>query len=182
MKIHFKILLPVLFLLLTTISYAVNASETDVPFGIRHYDKGIAQNFTLQDVDGETFELDQTRGDWVFLHFWASWCGPCRKEMPAVQKIASIFKDNNFQIVMINMAENDDTIFEFLASINVELISLMDVDGQVTEVWKPRGLPTTFLINPKGEIKYQAIGGRDWDKPEYITFLKKLLSSTDERK
>jgi thiol-disulfide isomerase/thioredoxin len=182
MKIHYKMLLPVLFLSLTAISYTVNASETDVPFGIRHYDKGIAQNFTLQDVDGETFELDQTRGDWVFLHFWASWCGPCRKEMPAVQKIASIFKDDNFQIVMINMAENEDAIFEFLASINVDLISLMDVDGQVTEVWKPRGLPTTFLINPKGEIKYQAIGGRDWDKPEYIAFLKKLLSSTDVRK
>lgn len=182
MKIHFKPFLPVLFLLLSTISHTVNASETDVPFGIRHYDKGIAPNFTLQDSDGETFELDQTRGDWVFLHFWASWCGPCRKEMPAVQKIATMFKDEKFQIVMINMAENDDTIFEFLASINVDLNSLMDVDGQVTEAWKPRGLPTTFLINPEGEIKYQAIGGRDWDKPEYIAFLRKLLLSTDERR
>ncbi len=182
MKTHFKTFLPVLFLLLSTISYTANASETDTPFGIRHYDKGIAPNFTLQDSDGETFELDQTRGDWVFLHFWASWCGPCREEMPAVQKIATMFKDEKFQIVMINMAENDDTIFEFLASINVELNSLMDVDGQVTEVWKPRGLPTTFLINPKGEIKYQAIGGRDWDKPEYIVFLKKLLSSANEHR
>jgi thiol-disulfide isomerase/thioredoxin len=182
MKIHFKTLLSVLFLSLSTLCHTVNAGETDVPFGIRHYDKGIAQNFTLRDVDGETFELDQTRGDWVFLHFWASWCGPCRKEMPTIQKMASIFKDEKLKIVMVNMAENEDTIFEFLASINVELNSLMDVDGQLTEVWKPRGLPTTFLINPKGEIKYQAIGGRDWDKPEYIAFLKKLLSSADERK
>ena len=55
----------------------------------------------------------------------------------------------------------------------------MDVDGLVTEVWKPRGLPTTFLINPKGEIKYQAIGGREWDKPEYINFLKKLLNKSN---
>ncbi len=83
---------------------------------------------------------------------------------------------------MINTAEDEDTIFEFLAAIDVELNSLMDVDGLVTEVWEPRGLPTTFLINPKGEVKYQAIGGREWDKPEYTGFLKKLLLSTDERK
>ncbi|MDT8282364.1 MAG: TlpA disulfide reductase family protein [Gammaproteobacteria bacterium] len=182
MKNFSKPFLPVLFLFLSTISYTVNASGTDVPFGIRHYDKGIAQNFILKDIDGETFELEQMRGNWVFLHFWASWCGPCRKEMPAVQKIATLIKDDKFQIVMVNMAENEDIIFEFLASINVELNSLIDVDGLVTETWKPRGLPTTFLINPEGEIKYQAIGGRDWDKPEYIAFLKKLLSSTDTRR
>ena len=80
-----------------------------------------------------------------------------------------------FQIVMINTAEDDDTIFEFLAATDVELNSLMDVDGLVTEIWKPRGLPTTFLINPKGEVKYQAIGGRDWDKEEYVQFIERLI-------
>jgi len=53
----------------------------------------------------------------------------------------------------------------------------MDVDGQVTEAWKPRGLPTTFLINPQGEVKYQAIGGREWNKPEYVNFLKQLINT-----
>jgi hypothetical protein len=77
---------------------------------------------------------------------------------------------------MVNTAEDEDTIFEFLAAIDVELNSLMDIDGQVTEVWKPRGLPTTFLINTKGEVKYQAIGGREWDKPEYIQFIKQLIN------
>ena len=86
-----------------------------------------------------------------------------------------------FQIVMVNTAEDEDTIFEFLGSIDVELNSLMDVDGLVTEIWKPRGLPTTFLITPEGEVKYQAIGGREWGEPEYVSFLKKLLSSTDKR-
>ena len=55
----------------------------------------------------------------------------------------------------------------------------MDADGQITEVWKPRGLPTTFLINPKGEIKYQAIGGREWDNPVYIQFIRTLIASED---
>jgi len=78
---------------------------------------------------------------------------------------------------MVNTAEDEDTIFEFLAAIDVELNSLMDVDGLVTEVWKPRGLPTTFLISPKGEIRYQAIGGRDWGKSEYINFIRQLIKS-----
>ena len=150
------------------------SEELTPPFGIRIYDIGAAQNFTLQDIDGEKFELRETRGQWVFLHFWASWCGPCREEMPAIQKLSEVIPENKLQIVMINTAEDEDTIFEFLGTIGVDLNSLMDTDGQVTETWKPRGLPTTFLINPQGEVKYQAIGGRDWQKPEYIEFINKL--------
>jgi len=149
-----------------------------VPFGIRDYDIGLAHNFTLHDVDGEKFELEEARGGWVFLHFWASWCGPCQEEMPAIQKLADAIKSKKFQIVMINTAEDEDTIFEFLAAIDVELNSLMDVDGLVTEAWKPRGLPTTFLISPKGEIRYQAVGGRDWGKAEYVDFIRQLIKST----
>ena len=172
-------LISILFICCSSIM--VSANEVKVPFGIRHYDIGPEQNFILNDIDGEKFELSKTKGQWVFLHFWASWCGPCREEMPTIQKLADALQGEKFQIVMINTAEDEDTIFEYLGSINVELDSLMDVDGAVTEVWKPRGLPTTFLINPKGEVKYQAIGGREWGKPEYIGFIKKLLLSTDER-
>ena len=179
MKKTFKLIIVALCL---SVSGAINASDIKVPFGIRNYDIGSAKNFTLNDIDGEKFELNNSKGHWVFLHFWASWCGPCREEMPAIQALSEKMKDEIFQIVMINTAEDEDTIFEFLAAINVELNSLMDADGLVTEVWKPRGLPTSFLINPKGEVKYQAIGGREWNKPEYIGFLKKLLLSTDKPK
>ncbi|NOQ69434.1 MAG: redoxin domain-containing protein [Gammaproteobacteria bacterium] len=165
-----------------TVSASENTDKIKLPFGIRHYDIGTAQNFFLQDIDGENFELKSTKGHWVFLHFWASWCGPCVEEMPTIQILADDLQNENFQILMINTAEDEDAIFTFLGEMNIELNSLMDVDGQVTEAWKPRGLPTTFLINPQGEIKYQAIGGREWNKPEYIEFLKKLIFSTDERR
>jgi thiol-disulfide isomerase/thioredoxin len=166
---------------IVSINTSVIANEIDVkpPFGIRNHDIGVAPDFTLQDIDGEKFTLKQSKAQWIFLHFWASWCGPCREEMPAIQRLAENIQDDKFNIVMINTAEDEDTIFEFLAAINVDLNSLMDADGQVTEVWKPRGLPTTFLINPKGEIKYQAIGGREWDSPEYIKFIQQLIASAD---
>jgi len=153
-----------------------NSDVLKPPFGIRIFNAGAAPNFTLQDIDGEKFELNNTRGHWVFLHFWASWCGPCQEEMPAIQLLADAMQDEKFQIVMINTAEDEDTIFEFLGNIAVDLNSLMDIDGEVTEVWKPRGLPTSFLINPQGKIKYQAIGGREWNKQEYLAFIRQLLN------
>ncbi len=155
------------------------AGEIKPPFGIRHYDIGKAADFTLQDIDGEEFQLSSTKGRWVFLHFWASWCGPCRKEMPTLQGLADAMKNENFSIVMVNTAEDEDTVFTFLGAIDVDLNTLMDIDGLVTEAWKPRGLPTTFLINPKGEVKYQAIGGREWDKPEYLEFMKRLVKASE---
>ena len=153
---------------------ATDKGQVEVPFGIRHYDIGQAKNFTLPDIDGEAFELISTRGKWVFHHFCASWCGPCREEMPAIQQLADSMQDR-LHIVMINTAEDEDTIFEFLGTIGVELNSLMDEDGLVTEEWKPRGLPTSFLIDPQGKVKYQAIGGREWGKPLYIDFINKLV-------
>ncbi len=162
-----------LFLLL--FSHTVLAQE-NLPFGIRHYETGEAKNFVLTDIDGEEFSLDQTRGQWVFLHFWASWCGPCREEMPTIQKLAEMMNGQKLRFVLVNMAESEDDIFTFLSGVDVELNSLLDSDGLVTEVWKPRGLPTTFLIDPKGQVRYQAIGGRQWHQAEYIRFLKSLLN------
>ena len=169
-RIAILLLLP---LLIT--SNSIHASDSEKPFGLRVYEIGTAPNFKLNNTEGETFELDSTRGQWVFLHFWASWCGPCREEMPTIQKLSEKLDSNKFKIVMINTAEDEDTIFTFLAGISVDIDTLMDADGQVTEVWKPRGLPTTFLIDPNGKVRYQAIGGREWHNPVYIKFLKGLL-------
>ena len=94
--------------------------------------------------------------------------------MPAIQQLNETFASDKFEIVLINTAENEDTIFSFLAEIGIEMNSLMDADGLVTEKYKPRGLPTTILIDPQGKVQYQAIGGREWHNPVYIDFLSAL--------
>ena len=170
------LLVPLIFLLLTTNAFA---DDKVLLKGIRQYDIGLAPNFKLKDIDGELFDLQQTRGRWVFLHFWASWCGPCKKEMPTIAKLMDVIKSDQLKVVMVNTAEDDDTIFSFLGSIGVDATSLMDRDGLVTEKYKPRGLPTTFLIDPTGHVRYQAIGGREWDKTEYIQFINNLLDETN---
>lgn len=151
------------------------------PKGVRFYEIGKASDFTLPDIDGETIRLSEFRGRWVFLHFWASWCGPCRKEMPTVNRLASKFSDQQLKIIMVNTAEDEDTIFTFLGEISMQLPVYMDRDGVVTEHWKPRGLPTTFLIDPEGYVRYQAIGGRDWHRPEFDVFIDNLVTTRPAR-
>ena len=152
------------------------AGPLEAPKGIRHYETGAAPGFTLADMDGKTFTLESARGKWVFLHFWASWCGPCREEMPAIQKMHKQFKKEKWVMVLVNTAEDEDTIFSFLGEIGMDMSSLMDSDGLVTEKYKPRGLPTTILIDPEGNVQYQAIGGREWHKTEYTNFLRQLAN------
>ena len=165
-----------LLIFLVPFSAHVVAQEAKLPFGIREYNIGLAPNFELEDIDGEAFDLKSTRGQWVFLHFWASWCGPCREEMPTIQALSEIIDEDKLHFVLVNTAEDEDTIFMFLGDVAKNLTSMMDQDGQVTEIWKPRGLPTTFLIDPDGKVRYQAIGGREWNHEAYIRFISLLIS------
>ena len=174
MRNGISLLLIVAAQLFTPISFA---GPLEPPRGIRHYETGAAPGFSLADMDGEAFTLESTRGKWVFLHFWASWCGPCKEEMPSIQRMTETFNDDNLEIVLVNTAEDEDTIFSFLGEIGMDMSSLMDTDGLVTEKYKPRGLPTTILIDPNGNVQYQAIGGREWHRPEYIEFLRKLADN-----
>jgi thiol-disulfide isomerase/thioredoxin len=145
-----------------------------LPKGILPVADRVAPPLLLSDVDDGQFNLAEQKGRWVFVHFWASWCGPCRREIPAIQRLLE--KNNNKSLVfaIINTAESEDTIFNFLGVLAPDIVSLMDRDGLVTEAWEPRGLPSTYLVDPAGIIRYQALGGRPWDKPEYMKFLSAL--------
>jgi thiol-disulfide isomerase/thioredoxin len=133
-----------------------------------------APSLILNNLDDEIFDLEKSRGHWVFVHFWASWCGPCKREMPIIQKLEKILDPKKLQIVLINTAENDETVFTFLGTVSPDLSTLMDLNGLVTESWSPRGLPATYLVDPEGKIRYQALGGRPWTEKPYLEFLRKL--------
>lgn len=161
----------VLFSLLPLDLYAANV----LPDGIIEIEKVPATDFTISDYDGKQYSLDQSRGKWVFLHFWASWCGPCRKEMPTIQALKTQMAKRNIDIILINTAEDEDTIFSFLSAVAPSLSSYMDKKGELTEQWAPRGLPTTFFIDPQGNRRYMALGGRPWDRYDYLDFIDNLL-------
>ena len=145
--------LVLLWLSLTSPGMAVEPME--LPKGILQLKPYSAPTTDLKDLDGESYNLYEGKGAWVFVHFWASWCGPCREEMPAIQNMANTLQPEGFKLAMINTAEDEDTVFSFLSAYAPDVRPLMDRDGQVTEIWQPRGLPATYLIDPKGQVRYQ---------------------------
>ncbi len=151
------------------------ASPQPLPKGVLVLKPSPAPDFKLNNLDGKSFSLSANRGHWVFVHFWASWCGPCRKELPAIQKMIEAMRNTRLKIMLVNTAETEDTVFNFFGSLGLELDTLLDQDGQVTEQWKPRGLPVTVMVDPKGYKRYMIIGGRPWDSKAYLDFLRRLL-------
>ena len=165
-------------ILFAVLVQSAGAAEA-LPEGIIALDPYPAPALSLEDLDGESFELAEARGQWVFVHFWASWCGPCRREMPAVERMVERLPADEWEVVLINTAESEDTVWEFLGGTAPGLGSLLDRDGLATEIWEPRGLPATYLVDPQGRVRYQALGGREWDKARYLGFLHDLAAGPD---
>ena len=152
------------------------AASEDLPRGIMKLDGRAAPALSLEDMDGKAWDIGEARGRWLFVHFWAAWCGPCRREMPTIQAIYPEFDPSILEIVLINTAESEDIVFSFLAAVAPDINTLMDADGLVTERWQPRGLPATYFVDPDGKLQYLALGGRPWDTPDYLTFIRKTIA------
>lgn len=155
----------------------IQAATLELPKGIIASPVRTAPALRLSDMDGKIHDSTNYRGQWLFVHFWASWCGPCRKEMPHIQTLVKNMQGQGLAFMFINTAESEDTVFTFLGGVAPELQSLLDHDGLVTEQWQPRGLPATYLVDPEGVIRFQALGGRSWHEKTYMQFLKKLKNS-----
>lgn len=166
-------------LLLLFIACSTANAATPTPKGIIKLNGKPAPSLQLNDMDGNAYTLPEKPGKWIFVHFWASWCGPCRKEMPTIQRLSELMESEieqeKFQILLVNTSENEDTIFSFLSVAAPDLSPLMDKDGSVTEQWQPRGLPATYFVSPDGKLEYIALGGRTWDQAEFVNFIRSLL-------
>lgn len=126
-----------------------------------------APAFNLHDLNGKKHQLSDYAGKPLIVNFWATWCPPCREEMPSMQRAWEQIQENAAMLA-INVGESEDKIFLFLGSYPLEFPVLLDTDSAVLNAWPVMGLPTTFVLDPQGRIIYRAIGGRDWDDPEII--------------
>ncbi|MGD8570433.1 MAG: redoxin domain-containing protein [Gammaproteobacteria bacterium] len=125
--------------------------------------KPMAANFNLKDIHGERHVLKNYRGRVVIVNFWATWCPPCRFELPSMERAYAQLKTKGIEILAINVGESEDTIFTFTADYPVTFPLLMDRDSAIINQYPVMGLPTTFVIDGKGRLVYRAIGTRDWD-------------------
>ena len=127
-----------------------------------------APNFTLQDMDAKKYSLKDYRGKVVLLNFWATWCPPCRREMPSLERLHQKFKGRDFAVLALNQMEDGDRVFTFTGDLGIDLSFpvVFDKDSSVARAYGVQGLPTTYLIDKKGNIRFRAIGGREFDHPE----------------
>ena len=146
----------------------------------------MAPKLKLLNMDGQKVDLEKLRGQVVFVNFWATWCPPCRREMPSLQRLWLKLGNgkSKLQIVAVNVGEDADTVLGFMGTLDTSptFPIVFDKDSAVLRAWPVMGLPTTFVIDKKGHIIYRAIGGRAFDSPESIRFITELLASKDGHK
>ncbi len=118
-----------------------------------------APDFQLKTLDDQTVTLNQFRGKPVLLNFWASWCGPCRDEMPFLQQAYNDYKDKGLIFYEVNEGETPDAINTFFKDNGLSMPVLLDSDKSVGQSYQITGIPETFLIDKNGIIRKWQIGG-----------------------
>jgi peroxiredoxin len=136
-----------------------------------------APDFTLKGLHGNTVNLQGLRGKVVFLNFWATWCPPCRLEMPTMEELHKEFSSQGLVILAINFQEAPKEIKEFFKEHNLTFTTLLDREGKVFDLYKAWSLPTTYFVNKDGEIVGRVIGYRDWHGEQAKAFFRQLLEN-----
>ncbi len=132
------------------------------------YKQPMAKDFELPDLDGKKVKLSDFAGKVVLVNFWATWCPPCRAEIPSMQRAWNILKEKDVMLLAIHVGGNEDRVWTFLTDFNVDFPVLLDANSKVSRSWPMMGLPVSFVIDPEGRIALQAIGGREWDNEKLI--------------
>ena len=131
----------------------------------------------LKDLDGQLHDLAQLKGKVVLINFWATWCPPCRREMPSMERLSQALKGEAFSVLAVDVGEDADTIDSFTGQLDTPptFPILLDTRSRTMQAWKVAGLPTTFLVDKQGRIVASAIGGREFDHPEIVRAIRELL-------
>jgi peroxiredoxin len=136
-----------------------------------------AKNFTLKSLHGEQISLDQYKGKYLLVNFWATWCGPCKMEMPSLEKLYQRFKADKFDILAISNDMFGQAVVEpYIKANNLSFTILLDSQLKVSYQFGVISLPTTFLIDPEGNIIGAKQGAENWAEPETILYFEHLLN------
>lgn len=135
-----------------------------------------APALVLQDLQGKKHDLKDYKGQVVLVQFWATYCGPCRKEMPSMNNMMKKMADVPFKILAVDMGESKEEVDQFVSEVKPEFTILMDEDGSSINDWRVFAAPSNFIIDPEGNIRYTLFGGVEWDSDELIEKLKAVAA------
>ncbi|MEO6032059.1 MAG: TlpA disulfide reductase family protein [Burkholderiaceae bacterium] len=135
----------------------------------------------LQGLEGKHWSLDRLRGQVLLLNFWATWCPPCRDEMPSLELLATRYENAGFGVLAVNYREPPETIRRFLEVLPFSLPILLDRDGRAAAAWTPRVFPTSVLIDRGGRPRVSVLGGFDWTGAPARALVEPLLGAAGQR-
>jgi thiol-disulfide isomerase/thioredoxin len=130
---------------------------------------------TLNDLEGRPHNLESHRGKVVLINFWATWCEPCREEMPSIDRLLRSMQGRPFVVLAVNLAEPPSRIRSYLEKMPVGFPVLLDRDTAVAKAWKARILPATYVVGPDGKIRYSYVGELDWSEEKVRRTIASLL-------
>ncbi len=138
---------------------------------------GIAPPLALADASGRVHDLAALRGRVVLVNFWATWCEPCRDEMPALERLEKSLAGTPFTLLAVNVGEAREKVAPFMDKLGVKLTVVYDAFDRVAKVdWKVRMLPATWIVDPRGRLRWSLLGDAEWDQQRYADAIRKLMA------
>ena len=150
--------------------------EAERPFAVVRLPPAPAPDFALRDLAGRPVRLADFRGRVVFLNFWATWCAPCREEIPAMQALARDLADRGLVVLAVNYEERPDVVRAFARDTDLGLAILLDADGVAARQYRVTGLPASFFVDRRGALVGSVFGLRDWRAPAARVYVDGLLA------
>jgi peroxiredoxin len=138
-------------------------------------------DFTLTDTQRRVHRLSAYRGRVVLINFWATWCAPCRQEMPAMQRAWEQVRDRDVLVLAVNIQDHPEPVERFIETVPVQFPVLLGGDEAMMREWSVQVLPTSLVIDPQGRARYRVVGAYHWDRPDALEALLALRDSTAKR-
>ena len=142
---------------------------------LKPWSGGATPPLALRDAQGREHKLSDYRGKVIVLNFWATWCDPCREEMPSMQRLQDKLAGKPFAILAVDYGEGVPRVNDFLKKVPVRFTVLLDRDTSAASAWKVKVLPTTLVLDSRHRIRYSVVGDLEWDSPEVEGAIRKLL-------
>ncbi len=166
----------VLFCCVAALAVGCSKDDAQKGMGKAPAEKSQALEISVVSLDNQQLTLSSLQGKVVLLNFWATWCPPCREEIPSMMKLNAFMAGKPFQMVCVSVDEGGKGAVEsYFKNSGFSLPAYVDPTGQASRTYGITGVPETFVIDKNGVIQKKIIGGLDWSSPEVIAFLEDLM-------
>jgi thiol-disulfide isomerase/thioredoxin len=164
--------------ILTTTVLAVLLSGVVQAAELKVWKGGPPPALALKDLEERPHLLADYKGKVVLINFWATWCAPCRDEMPSIQRLKEKLAGRPFVVLAVNLDEPESRIRKFLSGMKVDFTVLLDPGRKVARAWDARILPASYIVGTDGRVRYSLVGEIEWDHEHIVARISELLPAS----